>query len=97
MQAGCRWSGRELVGVTHEQILAFEAAHPHHTPSRDERTRRELGITPTRYFVLLGRAARSADGIAADPLTARRVRERAAILAAARESRVCGIRHASHS
>ncbi|MFJ4017748.1 DUF3263 domain-containing protein [Microbacterium sp. NPDC090014] len=59
--------------MTPADILAFEAANPHHTPTRAERIRRELGITPIRYFVLLKRAASSAEGIAADAITARRV------------------------
>jgi hypothetical protein len=74
--------------VTPADILAFEATHPHHTPSKEERIRRELGITPTRYVVLLHRAAESADGIAAHPVTARRVRERAVRRADARSKRV---------
>lgn len=62
--------------MTPADILAFEAANPHHTPARAERIRRELGITPIRYFVLLRRAAESAEGVAAHPVTARLVRER---------------------
>ncbi len=73
--------------VTPAEILAFEAAHPRHTPDRDERIRRELGITPTRYIVLLRRAAVSAEGIAADPITARRVRELGAARARSRAAR----------
>jgi hypothetical protein len=76
-----------IASVTTADLLAFEAANPVHTPAKEERIRRELGITPTRYVVLLARAAASADGVAADPLTARRVRERAARRAAARERR----------
>ncbi|CAN7269215.1 DUF3263 domain-containing protein [Microbacterium foliorum] len=64
--------------MTPADILAFEAANPHHTPTRAERIRRELGITPIRYVVLLKRAAESAEGMAADPVTSRIVRERAA-------------------
>ncbi|WP_181157540.1 DUF3263 domain-containing protein [Microbacterium sp. MYb62] len=73
--------------MTPADILAFEAAHPVHTPSKEERIRRELGITPTRYVVLLGRAAASADGIRADAITARRVRDRATTRAAERVRR----------
>ncbi|WP_197065973.1 DUF3263 domain-containing protein [Microbacterium sp. MEJ108Y] len=73
--------------MTPADILAFEAANPHHTPTRAEHIRRELGITPTRYFVLLRRAAESAAGIAAHPVTARQVRERVERRAAARERR----------
>ncbi|WP_181155788.1 DUF3263 domain-containing protein [Microbacterium sp. MYb72] len=72
------------------ELLAFEAAHPHSTPSRDALIRSELGITPIRYAVLLGRAAASAEGVAADPFTARRVRERASSRADARARRTMG-------
>ncbi|WP_372984700.1 DUF3263 domain-containing protein [Microbacterium sp.] len=73
--------------MTPADILAFEAANPHHTPTRAERIRRELGITPIRYFVLLKRAASSAEGIAADAITARRVRDQMAARAAERARR----------
>lgn len=73
--------------MTPADLLAFEAAHPVHTPSKEERIRRELGITPTRYVVLLARAAASEEGISADPLTARRVRDRAERRARMREMR----------
>lgn len=58
------------------RLLAFEHAHPRHNGTKEETIRATLGITPARYYVLLGRAARSVEGIAADPITARRVRER---------------------
>lgn len=73
-------------------ILAFEAANPHHTPTRAERIRRELGITEIRCSVLLSRAVESREGIAVHPRTARVVRERAEQRALARE-----IRHHSRS
>ncbi|MEV8167322.1 DUF3263 domain-containing protein [Microbacterium paraoxydans] len=73
--------------MTPEQLLAFESAYPHHSSDRDERIRGELGITPIRYAVLLLRAASSAEGIRADPLTAQRVRERAERRARLREMR----------
>lgn len=74
--------------MTPADILGFESAHPHHTPARAERIRRELGITPIRYFVLLRRAANSFQGVIAHPVTARVVRERAERLATRREGRV---------
>ncbi|MFJ2502529.1 DUF3263 domain-containing protein [Microbacterium sp. NPDC087592] len=80
----CQWSVAGSVTVTPADLLAFEAANPVHTPSKEERIRRELGITPTRYVVLLHRAASSAESIAAHPLVARRVRDRVAARAAAR-------------
>ena len=77
-----------IEAVTPERLLAFEAAHPTPSPERDELIRRELGITPVRYVVLLGRAAESAEGIASHPMTARLLRERAARLAAERARRL---------
>lgn len=74
--------------MTPAELLAFEARLPVFTSEKGERIRRELGISPTRYVVLLLRAAESADGIAADPLTARRVRDRAERQAASRAARV---------
>lgn len=40
-------------GVTPADLLALEAAHLTRTPSRQEWIRGELGITPTRYVILL--------------------------------------------
>lgn len=57
-----------------ETLLAFERAHPRHDGTKEETIRAELGITPSRYYVLLGRAARSLEGMRADAITARRVR-----------------------
>lgn len=74
--------------LTPSQILAFEARWPSPSPEKDARIRAELGITEIRYVVLLGRAAASAEGIAADPFTARRVREQAERRAAERLRRV---------
>ncbi|WP_350351862.1 DUF3263 domain-containing protein [Microbacterium sp. A8/3-1] len=74
--------------MTPADLLAFEAANPHHTPTKEERIRRELGITPVRYVVLLARAAASQAGIATDPVTARRVREQASRRARVRADRV---------
>lgn len=60
------------------EILDFEAAHPRHTGAKEVAIRVELGVTPARFYQLLDRAAQSRDGIAHDPFTARRVRDRAA-------------------
>lgn len=69
-------------------ILAFERRHPGNNPDKHERIRVELGITPVRYAVLLMRAAVSAEGIAAEPVTARIVREKAERGARERERRL---------
>jgi hypothetical protein len=60
-----------------ETLLAFEARWPRHNGAKEERIRRELGVTPARFYQLLSRAVSSVEGIAFDPITARRVRERA--------------------
>lgn len=57
-------------------LLAFEAAHPRPTSEKHERIRRELGITPVRFYQLLHRAVDTREAIEADPITARRVRDR---------------------
>lgn len=57
-------------------LLAFERAHPRHDGTKEEAIRAELGLTPARYYVLLARAARSIEGMRADAVTARRVREK---------------------
>lgn len=77
--------------MTPERLLAFEAAHPSpFGPEKNELIRRQLGISPERYVVLLQRAARSTVGIAADPITARVVRERSA---ADRDRRLARLAH----
>jgi hypothetical protein len=58
------------------ELLNFEAQWPHHTPDKGETVRRELGITPVRYYQRLNPAVYTIDGVRADPITARRVRER---------------------
>lgn len=59
-----------------ENLLVFERAHPRHDGTKEEAIRADLGLTPARYYALLGRAARSLEGMRADAVTARRVRER---------------------
>lgn len=74
--------------MTPAQLLDFERQHPHATPEKHARIRRELGISEIRYYALLTRAAEDAEGIKADPFTARLIRERAYTRARSRESRV---------
>lgn len=67
---------RNMAAMTPAQLLHFEHQHPGATPTKHARIRHELGITETRYWQLLERAAHDADGIAAHPITARMIRER---------------------
>jgi hypothetical protein len=62
--------------MTPDDLIAFEQRWPRHSGRKEEQIRRDLGITPARYYQLLVRAAASAEGMEADPITARRVRAR---------------------
>ncbi len=68
--------GGTIPAMSPEALLEFESRWPRHTPDKTEAVRRELGITPIRFYQLLHRAVSSIDGIRADPITARLVRER---------------------
>jgi hypothetical protein len=74
--------------MTPSQLLDFERQHPTATPEKHERIRHELGISDIRYYAMLARAAESSEGIAADPFTARVIRDRAYDRARRREERV---------
>ena len=62
--------------MTAEELIHFESTWPRHNGTKEEAIRHTLGLTPARYYQLLGRAARSLDGMREDPITARRIRER---------------------
>lgn len=74
--------------MTPAQLLDFERRHPTATPDKHARIRHEHGITETRYWQLLERAAHDPDGIAAHPITARLIRQRVEARAAIRAQRV---------
>ncbi|MBO3663754.1 DUF3263 domain-containing protein [Microbacterium stercoris] len=57
-------------------LLDFERAHPRHSGWKEEAIRRELGLSPVRFYQLLGRAAETLEAMAHDPVTARRIRDR---------------------
>lgn len=78
---------RKLGGMEPAVLLAFERDNPHHTTRKWLRIRDQLGLTETRYYALLTRAASSVAGISADPVTARMVRDRAARRRVERERR----------
>ena len=71
--------GRNVSGRRQDQwmtpadLLAFEQANPGWSSAKEMRIRRELGLTPPRYIILLERAAASREGQSEDPLTAHRV------------------------
>ncbi|GAA3008933.1 hypothetical protein GCM10010461_19120 [Microbacterium aurantiacum] len=63
-----------VVHMTVGELLDFEREWGRHTGAKEHAIREALGLTPARYYVLLGRAARSLEGQAHDPITARGVR-----------------------
>lgn len=77
-----------IARMTPAELLAFETRWPHHTPAKVAAIREQLRITEVRYYVLLERAARSAEGIAANPVAARMVRETAQRRALERDRRI---------
>lgn len=61
--------------MTVAELLDFEAEWLHHSAGK-EIAIRARGLSPTRFYQLLHRAAASLEGIAHDPITARIVRDR---------------------
>ncbi|MFB7844841.1 DUF3263 domain-containing protein [Microbacterium sp. NPDC056052] len=59
--------------MTPARLLTFEARNPSWRGDKETRIRKELGLSPARYVVLLERAAASIEGRQADPLGARRL------------------------
>lgn len=56
-------------------ILAFEAKWGAHTGHKEEAIRRELGVTPARYYQLLGRAIDTREALEADPILVHRLQD----------------------
>lgn len=55
------------------QLLAFATAHPN-LARAEESIRRELGLTPARYIVLLHRLINTQQALDIDPMLTRRLR-----------------------
>lgn len=55
-------------------ILAFEARWSVHAGAKEEAIRADLGLTPARYYQLLGRLIDTADALEHDPLLVKRLR-----------------------
>lgn len=56
------------------QLLDFESTRPRHGAAKEEAIRGELGLSPARYYQLLGRVIDSADALAHDPMLVHRLR-----------------------
>ncbi|UJP10446.1 DUF3263 domain-containing protein [Microbacterium sp. KUDC0406] len=55
-------------------ILALEAAWPRHGGAKEETIRAQLGMSPARYYQLLGRLIETEQAVEFDPLLVRRLR-----------------------
>lgn len=55
-------------------LLEFEARWQGHDAAKEEAVRAELGLTPARYYQLLGRLIDTADALAVDPMLVHRLR-----------------------
>ncbi|WP_309129550.1 DUF3263 domain-containing protein [Microbacterium sp.] len=71
-------------------ILTLEAAWPRHGGMKEETIRTQLGMSPARYYQLLGRLIETEQALEFDPLLVRRLRRLADARAAQRVSRMRG-------
>lgn len=55
-------------------MLALEAAWPRHSGFKEEAIRNALGMSPARYYQLLGRLIETEAALEQDPLLVRRLR-----------------------
>jgi hypothetical protein len=55
-------------------ILEFEARWTRHVGAKEEAVRRQLGLTPARYYQLLGRLVDTAEALEHDPMLVKRLR-----------------------
>lgn len=54
-------------------LLDFEAAWQRHVGAKEEAIRADLGLTPARYYQLLGRLIDTEDALAYDPMLVKRL------------------------
>ena len=71
-------------------ILGFEAEWRRHAGAKEEAMRAELGLSPARYYQLLGRLIDTADAQAHDPMLVKRLRRLRDARAQARIGRAAG-------
>jgi len=55
-------------------ILALEVSWPRHNGAKEEAIRTQLGMSPARYYQLLGRLIDTEQALEHDPLLVRRLR-----------------------
>jgi hypothetical protein len=69
-------------------FLAFEAEWRRHAGAKEEAIRSAFGLTPARYYQVLGRLIDSPEALAHDPMLVRRLRRRRDEAADRRRSRL---------
>jgi hypothetical protein len=55
-------------------LLDFEAAWSRHAGAKEEAIRAEFGLSPARYYQLLGRLLETTEALAYDPMLVKRLR-----------------------
>lgn len=65
-----------MTAPTDEELLAFERKNLKHTTRKEAEIPRELGITPARYYQLLGRLIWTEEALQIDPMLTNRLRKR---------------------
>jgi hypothetical protein len=71
-------------------LLAFEGEWRRHAGAKEEAIRSDLGMSPARYYQLLGRLIDTAEAQAHDPMLVKRLRRLRDARAAARTARAAG-------
>lgn len=69
-------------------LLDFEAEWRRHAGAKEEAIRADLGLSPARYYQLLGRLLEDADALVYDPMLVKRLRR---IRDARREARLARV------
>ena len=72
-------------------ILTLEAAWPRHGGMKEETIRAKLGMSPARYYQLLGRLIENEAALGFDPLLVRRLRRLRDARASQRTARMRGL------
>lgn len=73
-------------------ILAFEGAWSRHVGAKEEAIRAEFGLSPARYYQLLGRLIDTAPALEFDPMLVKRLRRLRDARQQARLARAAGVR-----
>lgn len=71
-------------------ILAFEGEWRRHAGAKEEAIRADLGLSPARYYQLLGRLIDTAEAQAHDPMLVKRLRRLRDERARIRSARAAG-------